>query len=534
MANAAEVEVGPFPLPYLVVALMSVLAAFLAGALAGLFVSDWRPGAYLPAAAVAIGAAVLIREAIARERPSAAVVAAVRARELLVLVLAAFPAALILRYLPWDPLGLVDMLLNIWFEPQTYIDGRDLLTAALLIGAWAFPIRPLEYLERLVVTPRDIPRPSRADGYDMTAVRMGLPDLSALHRKLTSWVLGTLALLAVASGVFWQGFGTGMQARVGAALLLYAALGFTLLALANYELRRSRWLIEGVAPEGQSADLWALAGGGLTVGLTVLAVLLPAVLLLAVMRAIISAVLLVFFRLMHAMGTATPGVGSGAQPYLPRPPILPPPLLPQQQRPPATMPDWLVPVAIALAVFLVGLGVLWFATWLRRSGRGPRLRWLRPFAGLLAFLAGLGLSLRQWLASLRGAVTALALRVGRAPRATAARLQRTRRRPGGSGAELVRYWYGQMVRQGRRSGLPRRPGQTAAEYRQAVRQHLAAAAPALDELTDAYVAARYSGRRVAPERAAASEAHFRRVRQAMAAWLRRRRGREAPPESGAG
>ncbi len=72
-------------------------------------------------------------------------------------------ATLVLRYIPWNPLGLIDMLLNIWFDPQNYIDGRDIVTFPLLIGAWAFPIRPLDFLERLVVKRKDLPPPRRID-----------------------------------------------------------------------------------------------------------------------------------------------------------------------------------------------------------------------------------------------------------------------------------------------------------------------------------------------------------------------------------
>jgi len=111
----------------------------------------------------------------------------------------------------------------------------------------------------------------------------------------------------------------------------------------------------------------------------------------------------------------------------------------------------------------------------------------------------------------------------------AARVRRTSGPSGSSGAELVRYWYGQMIRQGNRSGLPRRPGQTAREYQAAVRNQVTEATDALDSLTEAYIDARYSRQEVAMERGTAAQRQFRQVRQAMLGWLRRlRRGERTP------
>jgi hypothetical protein len=82
-----------------------------------------------------------------------------------------------------------------------------------------------------------------------------------------------------------------------------------------------------------------------------------------------------------------------------------------------------------------------------------------------------------------------------------------------------------MIRQGNRTGLPRRPGQTAREYQAAVRDRVATASEALDSLTDAYVEARYTRREIGVERGTAAQRQFRQVRQAMLGWLRRiRRG----------
>lgn len=515
----------PFPLTYILVGVMSALAAWVVSLIAGELVTTWRAGAYLLGAAVAIGSAVLLREAIAREQPGATVLAALRVRELLIVVGGSAVASLILRYLPWDPLGLIDMLLNIWFDPQNYIDGRDILTFLLLVGAWAFPIRPLEFLERLVVKQKDLP-PRHVNRYDdLTAVRFGLPDLTLVHRKLAGWVMTSLVILALLLGYMWQGLGTLTHALAAVAIVLYAALGFTLLALGNFELRRSRWLIEGIAPEGETADRWAAAGGVLAGSLAVLAALIPAIALLALIRAVIAGVLYVFFRLLKLGGVVTPPPGSYQQPVLPHLPFVPP----QAKLPPVThggsFPDWLIPVVFAFATLVVGLGVIFLASRLRKAGRGPRLTWLRSIAGLLEFLAGLGLSLRRWLESLRGLAAALAERLQRAPRALAARVRRNSGPPSGSGAELVRYWYGQMIRQGIRSGLPRRPGQTPHEYRAAVRSQVTEADEALHSLTEAYVAARYSRQEVGPDRGAEAQRQFRQVRQAMLGWLRRlRRG----------
>lgn len=533
-SQPAEIVEQPFPLAYILVGVMSVLAAWLVSLIAGELVTTWRAGAYLLGAAVAVSGAVLLREAIAREQPGPAVLAALRVRELLIVVGGSAIASLILRYLPRDPLGLIDMLLNIWFDPQNYIDGRDIVTFLLLVGAWAFPIRPLEFLERLVVKQKDLPPPRPINRYDdLTAVRLGLPDLTLVHRKLAGWVMTSLIVLALLLGYMWQALGTLTHAFAAVAIIVYAALGFTLLALGNFELRRSRWLIEGIAPEGETADRWAAAGGVLAGSLAVLAALIPAIALLALVRAIVTGLLVVFFRLMKLGGVVTPSPGSYQQPVLPQLPFVPPPATSTPVAHSGTFPEWLIPVVVALAALVVGLGVIYLASRLRQAGRGPRLAWLRSLASLLNILAGLGLSFRRWLASLRGLAAALAERLQRAPRALVTRVRRTSGPPGGSGAELVRYWYGQMIRQGNRSGLPRRPGQTPHEYRAAVRDQVTEADEALHSLTEAYVAARYSKQEVGPASGVEAQRQFRQVRQAMLGWLRRlRRGERsagAPP-----
>ncbi|HEV7214075.1 MAG TPA: DUF4129 domain-containing protein [Chloroflexota bacterium] len=533
-SQPAEIVEQPFPLAYILVGAMSVIAAWLASLIAGELVTTWRAGAYLLGAAVAIGSAVLLREAIAREQPGATVLAALRVRELLIVVGGSAVASLILRYVPWDPLGLIDMLLNIWFDPQSYIDGRDIVTFLLLIGAWAFPIRPLEFLERLVVKQKDLPPPRPINRYDdLTAVRLGLPDLTLVHRKLAGWVMTSLLVLALLLGYMWQGLGPITHAFAAVAIVGYAALGFTLLAVGNFELRRSRWLIEGITPEGETADRWAAAGSVLAGGLAILAALIPAIALLALVRIVIGGLLYIFYRLMQLGGVITPPPGSYRQPVLPQLPFVPPPAKPPPVTHGGNFPDWLIPVVVAFAALVVGLAVIYLASRLRKAGRGPRLTWLRSLAGLLNFLAGLGLSLRRWLASLRGLAAALAERLQRAPRDLAARVSRNSGPPSGSGAAVVRYWYGQMIRQGNRSGLPRRPGQTPHEYRAAVRSQVMEADEALHSLTEAYVAARYSRQEIGPDRGAEAQRQFRQVRQAMLGWLRRlRRGERssgAPP-----
>lgn len=530
-SRPTEVAGQPFPLSYIVVALMSIIAAWLASVIAGELIATWRAGAYLVGAAVAIVGAVALREAIAREQPSASMLAALRVRELLLVIGGSALGALILRYLPWDPLGLIDMLLNIWFDPQNYVDGRDVVTFLLLIGAWALPIRPLDYLERLVVKSKDLPGPRSITAYDdLTAMRLNLPDLTLIHRKLAGWAIASLIILAIVLGYFWQGLGATTHVFAGAAILVYAALTFTLLALGNFALRRSRWLIEGITPEGETADRWAAAGGGLAAGLAILAAIVPAIALLAIVRAIVSGVLFLFSHLLKAGGVAMPaGYSSATLPTLPRLPFVPPPVTPPVSHH-GTTPGWLVALLIALAVLIVGLGVLFLVQRVRQAGRGPRLAWLRPLTNLLRFLAGLGLSLRRWLQGLRGMAAALGARVQQAPGTLVARVRRNSGPPGGSGAELVRYWYGQMIRQGNRSGLPRRPGQTAREYQEAVRTQVTEGQDALHSLTDAYINARYSRQEIDVERGAVSQRQFRQVRQAMLGRLRRARRGERPSD----
>lgn len=532
VSRAPETNEVPFPLSYVIVAVMSILAAWMVSVLIGLLIPTWRSGAYLLGAAAAVFAGVLFREAIARERPNAELLAALRARELILLVGLSIPAALILRYLPWHPLQLVDMLLNIWFDPQDYVDGRDLVTILLLLGAWAYPLRPLDTLEKLAVQPSDLPPPKPKSLYeDSTAVRYGLPDLTLLHRKLSGWALTTLTILIIALGIFWHSMTTAMHALTGAAIIAYAAGAFILLALGNYQLRRSRWLIEGVEAEGETEEQWAALGGVTSGLLAVAAVIVPAALLLLVVRAVLSALLFLLLRFMALFKMPAPqGLGGSVRaPVLPQLPFVPPPPAPSPSHGNGDVPDWLIAVLAGFAFFIVGLLVLFLAQRWRQGRGGPRMQWLKWFKALgvlLELFSSLTLSIRRWLANLRASVAQLVEQLSRVPKTVAAKARGPRGSAGGTGAEQVRYWYGQMVRAGNRSGLIRRAGQTPIEYRAAIREQVVEAHQALDELTTAYVEARYSGREVPLERGAQAQQHFRHVRQAMTGWVRRLRRRE--------
>ena len=519
----------PFPLSYIVVAVMSVLAAWMVSVLISLLIPTWRGGAFLLGAAAAVIAGVLFREAIARERPNAELLAALRAREMMLLVGLSIPAALILRYLPWHPLQLVDMLLNIWFDPQDYVDGRDLVTILLLLGAWAYPLRPLDTLEKLSIQPSDLPpRKPKSLYEDSTSVRYGLPDLTLLHRKLSGWALTTLTILIIALAVFWRSMTTATHVLTGAAIILYAACAFTLLALGNFQLRRSRWLIEGVEAEGETEEQWAALGAATSGLLAIAAVVVPAAALLLVVRAVLAGLLFLLLRFMALFKMPAPqGLGGSVRaPVLPQLPFVPPPPAPSPSHGNGQVPDWLIAVLAALAFFVVGLLVLFLAQRWRRGRGGPRLQWLKWFKALgilLELFSSLTLTLRRWLAGLRATVAQLVEQLSRVPKTVATKARGPRGTAGGTGAEQVRYWYGQMVRAGNRSGLVRRAGQTPVEYRAAIREQVVEAHQSLDDLTAAYVEARYSGRDVPLERGEQAQQHFRHVRQAMTGWMRRLR-----------
>ena len=95
----------------------------------------------------------------------------------------------------------------------------------------------------------------------------------------------------------------------------------------------------------------------------------------------------------------------------------------------------------------------------------------------------------------------------------------------------MRYFYLSILHQSRRQGFGRPATMTPHEYRAVLEREMPEAADQIDELTEAFVEARYSEHNIDQERAGIVRAVWGRVKRAVVA--RRRRGAAEPNDSGA-
>jgi hypothetical protein len=91
-----------------------------------------------------------------------------------------------------------------------------------------------------------------------------------------------------------------------------------------------------------------------------------------------------------------------------------------------------------------------------------------------------------------------------------------------SSRDQILYYYLSLLRRAGELGFPRRPAQTPREYEPTLATHLPEAQAETDQLTQAFVEARYSRQAIGGDQARRARAYWERVRAALQA---RRRGR---------
>jgi hypothetical protein len=84
--------------------------------------------------------------------------------------------------------------------------------------------------------------------------------------------------------------------------------------------------------------------------------------------------------------------------------------------------------------------------------------------------------------------------------------------PGRDPRWIVIAYYGLLMARAGERGLERRPGQTALEYRERLREGVPDAAEDVDRLTEAFVRARYGPRPVAPDDASLARRCWEHIR----------------------
>ena len=463
-------------------------------------------------------------------------------RELLVLLL---PVLLVVRFAPYLEWGADQLVSDIqrWFrEPADFFDPTFIVNTLFVLSAWRLAFGAAQTLNTLRPLRQEI-APS-----DVTSVEYYMWESSDYRnidrltplRSLTSrWLWGGVLLLVVASlasiGVrqilsaeslvqIFTFSRPGLPA-VYLNVILYFVAGLILISQAQFTRLRSTWIAEQVAITTNMATRWFVMLA-VFVGLALLiALILPTdqtagiqeivrsgLFLLAQLAGILyflifslfGLILAPIFWLLSLFGKGDSTSEPQAKPLMPQPP-------------PPSGGDDIIGLIRSLALWILILCVLVYALWhfASRSGllsmRLPRwkifgtigygLRWLWSLIRGIGLIAGD--SIGELIDRLRNQS-----KTARAPFGFIS-LRRLGPR------QLVEYFYLSILERANRLGYGRTPGQTASEFTAALQQRLPEVDPDLEQLTAAFLEARYSPHRFDQEEAQEARSIWQRLRDRL-------------------
>jgi hypothetical protein len=399
--------------------------------------------------------------------------------------------------------------------PERLFDAETLVAFLLAVIAWRVATVTVEDFDRL----NDPPHLHRGE----------LPPFESLTGRF-----------------FWGGFillATSGLTRIGLAevlnlsrpsvpglianVLVYFVLGLVVLGQVRYVTLRRRWHSQQVRISPDLARRWlrySLIFIGLVAGL---AFLLPTSYTLGLLQVIgwtvgliVGVIAYVGTLLFYLITLPLAWLASlfGGHP-MPNPTPPPPRQLPPVDQAGQPLPDW-IQILKSFVFWAVVLGMLYYVV---RS-------YVRDHPELVASLANLRLmrALRRlWEAVwgwFRGMGRGLADRM---PRSLTRRLGRRGgasepgfgflRLRGLSPRAQVLYYYLSVLQRAARQGLARRPAQTPDEYRATLSPHLPQVQPEVDELTQAFVEARYSRHPIVADQAHRLRTSWQHIKLALRA-----------------
>jgi hypothetical protein len=346
--------------------------------------------------------------------------------------------------------------------------------------------------------------------------------LLVLLSALTASSVQQLLSFEAAAQLFTLGRPSSSLALVNVVMYFLAVL--LLLAEAQYVRNRTLWQLDrveiapGIAGRWGRAALLLVAAGvaaallAPTEGLLGLAeiVRFAAQVLILLASIVTVAIYLIFWILTYPLRWL---FGGGEEDTGPTVPVLPPPITPPTPSDGSLFEviKSLVFWAVAVTVFGYALVALW------QQGRLHRLfPGLAPLGAWVVRAIELTGAWLMWL--LRGAARGVA-EVGRLIARARLDGQLGPRRgtlagllPGRDPRWVVIAIYGLLVTRAGERGLDRRVGQTALEYRRRLREGVPSVAQDVDDLTDAFVRARYGPRAVSHEDASLARRCWARIR----------------------
>jgi hypothetical protein len=440
---------------------------------------------------------------------------------------------LLLKFTNYLSLGL-DRLrsdVQLWIsDPYQFVTNLDLFLGTLFLVMWGASLYVAHMAMELDVTETRAPPPE-----DKTSAQYYMwltsPPVIRERQETLAWLTevvlwGGVTLLIASAAVH---FLVGSARALAVPMLLYFALGVTLLAQARFSIVRSGWEAQGIDVQPQVGRRW-LAWAALFVVVVSLAVLLlPTYYTLGPLQACLGVVSMVYVVLSFLVSLfffllALPLALLSPEREMPDLPSLDPGSLPPAEptaAAAAAQAPWLEVLASAafwvVVIAIVGYALIRF--WRDRTGgREGEGRAGALWGRLVAWIRALWERWRAWRQQVADqlALRKPAPRAGGPPGDRLSRLFFLGRLPP---RERVRFFYLSAVRRAAEAGRPRRSGQTPHEYRDSLDRQFPELEPDLEGLTDAFVQARYSRQPVDQEHAESVRPLWQRVKAA----LRRRR-----------
>ncbi len=464
-----------------------------------LLLPDWR-GDYLVALVAVITLEMLLLEQqLRRRRMWIAEPWQIRLAQLGLILLLLKPASYVQR-------GAVAFLTEaqVWLrQPSAFFDGDYILGMVVVLIMW---LLAMDIAGQLAAIQTAFNFAEREAG------------LSALKER---FMLGALVLLAAvgAQRIDYSIIGLRVRATPGTAVtwlpLVYVGLGLLLFGQARLEILLSSWRREQIAVPPTLARRWAGWGALFVLGVMAVAWFLPAgdtvlgfyllLWLMGIAALIGQVVIFILFIVLGLLLSPCLALFKVQQMMPPAQPQVPPVML---EPPPAEAgPAWLfyLKIVVFWFVVIVIITVLLRIYWRERRAVGGWGLW-RGFFKLWQ-------ALWAWLAGVRERV---AIRFSRSSPAQSVPVPGTE--PGWwqfwqarTARERVRRLYLALLQRAAQAGHPRRAQQTPAEYAATLKPHVPGDEGALDALTGAFVAARYSRQDFEPDQVSLLRRLWRRL-----------------------
>jgi len=423
-----------------------------------------------------------------------------------------------------------------WFHNLgTFFDAGYILAATLITLLWQLSIFIAQALYILEVHPSELRvSPTSAQFYLwITQPRAAQNRGAALQRIMVSFFWGGLILI-VCTGLARYDIPllfpdrpppvSGLVINV----MAYFLLGLVLISQAYYSVLRARWQLEEVQIMPHIGTRWAALTAIFLTLVVVIALLLPNGYALGLPQAIALAVNLVatgiMYTVLFVLGVLIFVINMIASLILGRPkPLLDTSRMGPLARPPEPvergpgLPIWRMLRDLLLWALLLGIVAYSFYNFLgdRRQllkglfGGGP-LGWL--YRLLAALFGGTRRAVRRARRGVRRQLKRLFGAEARRRRWRYLSLSSL------SPRQLVMYFYLSIVRRASERDIVRQPWQTPYEYSARLRALLPERESDVDELTEAFVMARYSPEPVTSERVNLVKRSWQRVRSALRRW----------------